>query len=55
MVAVGFLCGALGWVIHRAAVQRDAVAAIERARGTVMYDWEWTWNSELVSVQFIAR
>jgi hypothetical protein len=30
----------LGWVVHQANVQRDAVAAITRAGGTVMYDWE---------------
>ena len=31
-------CG-LGWVVHRARVQRDAVAAIEKAGGSVRYDW----------------
>src|SRR5580700_6645570 len=31
-------CG-LGWIVHRARVQRDAVAAIERAGGSVRYDW----------------
>jgi internalin A len=31
-------CG-LGWVVHRAHVQRDAVAAIRRAGGYVRYDW----------------
>jgi internalin A len=33
--------GGLGWVVHRAHVQRDAVAAIERAGGGVMYDWQF--------------
>ena len=32
---------ALGWVVHRARVQRDAVAAIERSIGRVFYDWQW--------------
>jgi internalin A len=33
-------CG-LGWVVHHARVQRDAVAAIERAGGRVMYEWQF--------------
>ena len=31
----------LGWIVSRAKVQRDAVAAIERAGGSVKYEWEW--------------
>src|SRR4051794_16010484 len=31
----------LGWFVHRAQVQRDAVAAILRAGGRVSYDWQW--------------
>jgi len=31
----------LGWIVYRARVQRDAVAAIERAEGTVWYEWQW--------------
>src|SRR4051794_15568717 len=30
--------GALGWVIHRARIQRDSVAEIRRAGGLVWYD-----------------
>jgi internalin A len=30
----------LGWIVHRAEVQRTAVAAIRRAGGTVLYEWE---------------
>src|SRR5262249_25028220 len=30
----------LGWTVQRANVQRDAVAAIERAGGHVYYDWQ---------------
>ena len=33
-------CG-LGWPVRSAHVQRDAVAAIRRAGGNVLYDWEW--------------
>ncbi len=32
----------LGWIVHQAHVQRDAVVAIERAGGSVVYDWEWS-------------
>jgi internalin A len=32
-------CG-LGWVIHRARVQREAVVAIKKAGGHVAYDWQ---------------
>jgi internalin A len=31
----------LGWIVHEAHVQRDAVAAIKKAGGFVKYDWEW--------------
>jgi hypothetical protein len=44
MIAIGIFCGILGWIINRARVQRDAVAAIELAGGKVMYDGEWTWK-----------
>jgi hypothetical protein len=30
----------LGWMVHRAHLQRDAVAAIRRAGGTIGYEWE---------------
>ena len=32
----------LGWLVHRATVQRDAVAAIRAAGGKAFYDWELT-------------
>ena len=32
---------ALGWIVKRTKVQRAAVAAIERAGGSVNYEWEW--------------
>ncbi len=41
MIAIGIVGGGLGWIIHRAQVQRDAVAVIERHGGFVLYDWQW--------------
>ena len=38
MVLVLVFGGGFGWVVHRARVQREAVAAIERAGGAVGYD-----------------
>ena len=38
MLVVGIL---LGWVVHRAHVQRDALAAIRKAGGSVQYDWQY--------------
>jgi internalin A len=35
MISVG-----LGWAVRSARVQRDAIAAIDKARGEVYYDWE---------------
>jgi Leucine-rich repeat (LRR) protein len=37
---VFLVAAALGWIVHRARVQRDAVAAIERCGGYVEYDWQ---------------
>jgi Leucine-rich repeat (LRR) protein len=33
--------GGLGWLVRSAQIQRDAVAAIVTAGGSVKYDWEW--------------
>src|SRR5262245_58642988 len=41
MVLVLITGGGLGWMLHRARVQRDAVAVLQRAGGQVTYDWEW--------------
>jgi hypothetical protein len=38
VLVLGFL---LAWIFHLAQIQREAVAAIENDRGTVLYDWEW--------------
>jgi Leucine-rich repeat (LRR) protein len=40
IVVVLLAGGMLGRIVHRAHVQRDTVAAIKRAGGTVHYDWE---------------
>jgi hypothetical protein len=40
MVLVLIVGGGLGWVIHRAHAQRDAVAAIKRVGGHVGYSWQ---------------
>jgi hypothetical protein len=42
MAFVLLVGGGLGWVIHRAHVQRDAVAAIRRVGGEAAYNWEWS-------------
>ena len=36
-----FLGGRLGWIVHRAKIQRDAVAAIQRAGGSAFYEWDF--------------
>ena len=45
MIIVLGIGGVLGWVAHRAHVQRDAVAAIttlrRNTRGSVYYDWQF--------------
>jgi hypothetical protein len=40
MALVLILGGGFGWVAYNARVQRDAVAAIVRSGGSVLYDWE---------------
>ena len=42
MVLVLIIGGGLGWVIYRARVQREAVAAITRAGGEFAYSWQWS-------------
>ncbi len=42
IVLVLLIGGGLGWMVHRARVQREAVAAIERAGDKGWYDWEWS-------------
>jgi hypothetical protein len=43
LIVVVLMIGAgLGWLVRSAHIQRDAVAAIERAGGSVNYDWQWS-------------
>jgi hypothetical protein len=42
LILIVIVLGAgLGWIVRQAHIQRDAVAAIRKAGGTVSYDWEW--------------
>ncbi len=45
MIFVLLAGGWLGWLAHRANVQRKAVAAIQHAGGRAWYDWEWKISS----------
>ena len=45
IVLVLVIGAAMGWVVHRARVQRDAVAAIRKAGGSIWYDWQFKGNS----------
>jgi internalin A len=40
MLFVLFIGGTLGWIVHLAHVQRNAVAAIRSAGGQAIYDWQ---------------
>jgi hypothetical protein len=41
----------MGWYVRRVKLQRDAVAAIKRAGGTVAYDWEWShYNPDIIDL-----
>jgi uncharacterized membrane protein len=41
VVLVLVMGAALGWIVRGARVQREAVAVIKKAAGTVSYDYEW--------------
>jgi internalin A len=41
IVVVVVVGGWLGWLVRSARIQREAVAAIEKTGGSVLYDWEW--------------
>ena len=44
IVFVVVLGAGLGWIVRQAHIQRDAVAAIRKAGGTVSNDWEWNYS-----------
>src|SRR4051812_31854710 len=49
MVLVLVLGGVLGWVVHRARVQRDSIAVIRRDGGSIAYSWQWSNGSPVSS------
>ncbi len=50
IVLVLIIGAGLGWIVNGARIQREAVAAIRRDGGVVLYDWErngqWQWNGQ---------
>src|SRR5689334_17254500 len=63
MAIVLVLGGGLGWVIHRAQVQREAVAGIRQADGSVIYyhqsrsrssgmPWWQRWAAEILGIDY---
>jgi len=69
IVLVLVIGGWLGWMVRSARIQRDAVAAIEKAGGWIKYDWEWSnrndipggkpwaprWLVDLIGVDFFGH
>jgi hypothetical protein len=51
LILVLILGSGFGWVAYRVRVQRDAVAAIKRAGGSVEYDYLWAqyWSAPMIS------
>ncbi len=41
IVVVLLVGGWLGWIVRSARIQREAVAAIQRTGGIVLYNWNW--------------
>ena len=66
VIAIG---GGLGWLVRSARIQREAVATICDAGGSVLYDWEWSdgdytkrrepwapgWLVELIGVDYFGH
>jgi internalin A len=64
VIAIG-----LGWIVRGARIQRQAVAAIEKAGGRASYDWEWnnetsiprgkpwapSWLTDLIGVDYFGH
>jgi hypothetical protein len=69
IVLVLVIGGGLGWLVRCARIQREAVAAIEKAGGWIKYDWEWSnrndipegkpwaprWLVDLIGVDFFGH
>ncbi len=47
IVLVLVIAAGCGWIVRQAHAQRDAVAAITKAGGNVLYDWTWS-NGKLI-------
>ena len=41
MISVLVLGGGFGWVAHLARIQREAISAIRKAGGSIIYDWQY--------------
>ena len=42
MIVVVLLIGVwMGWLVRNTRIQREAIAAIRKAGGRVLYDWQW--------------
>ena len=63
MILILVLSFGLGWIVHRARVQREAVAAIKRAGGSVMYEhqlsprssgkpWWPKWAADILGIDY---
>ena len=48
IVIVLVVGGWLGWIVRSARIQREAVAAIRKTEGLVLYDWQWKDGREFV-------
>jgi internalin A len=48
MVLVLIVGAPLGWVIGSAKIQRNAVAAIRRIDGTIVYNWDWNYEGDYI-------
>jgi hypothetical protein len=48
IVLVLVIGGGMGWLARSARIQREAVAAIEKTGGRVIYDWRWS-NQNFIS------
>ena len=66
IVLVLFIGSGLGWLVRGARIQRDAVATITSAGGSVTYDWEWRdrsagapwpprWLAELIGIDYFVH
>ena len=55
MIVVLLLGATLGYIVVRAHDQRDAVAAIQGAGGSVIYDWQWQDGNYDLGASLVCR